>query len=182
MWRSNVPFSLDKARDFLRQDFLKALVRTRYLYVEAPPPIYGPGFFEPVVLCFCWIDFLGALYLGTGTSQKNERGVAFLDCVVAKINPAYAAVSAELLAVYRNGMVHAYAPAGQFDLRTADRVAHLSRTADHQIVISIEDLVEDLIESTCRYADELSDNDPLEKPGNLAAFNKAHKELGGLVK
>ena len=69
MWYPLKPFTLKEAKGFLRSDFARVVKRTKYLYVERKPKKrIGYGFFEPVLLCLCWCDLLGALYCGDGKS------------------------------------------------------------------------------------------------------------------
>jgi hypothetical protein len=83
----------------------------------------------------CWCDFLGALYVGNGKSI-GEGGIGntkgskiFINDVLGTVNPAYKAVSKDLIKVYRHGTVHQYAPSGPFDIRHPSDRAHLDITA-----------------------------------------------------
>ena len=183
MWYPIKNYTLAEARCFLRSDFSKVIKRTKYLYVSKKLPLnVGPGFFEPLLLCFCWCDFLGALYAGDGKSSNSggigntKRSKAFIEDVLGEINPAYKNVSEDLIKVYRHGTVHAYAPSGSFDIRISDKDHHLTKSGDN-IVISLEHLLDDLLSGVMHFAKTLRrDSMSLEK-GTLAAFNKARKEL-----
>jgi hypothetical protein len=184
VWYPVRPFSLRDARAFLRKDFSRVLRRTRYLYVlRRPTKQYGQGFFEPILLCMCWCDFLGALYCGDGKSTwaggigNSKRIRTFLSELMATVNPAYKTASRPLLSVYRNGTVHAFAPAGPFEIHDSEPARHLTKNGK-RLVISIDDLIKDLLEATRRLAIGLQKPGPTSTHGSLAAFNKGRQELG----
>jgi hypothetical protein len=177
MWYPKRDFSLKEARLFLRRDFTKILKRNRHLYVQyRPPKSIGRGYFEPVLLCLCWCDFLGALYVGIGKKRSTDRSLAFIKGVLAKIKPGYEAAAKELVSVYRHGTVHAYAPAGPFDIRINDSAIHLTRSGN-RLVISLDALTKDLIDATKSYSSAMSESDSELTRGSLAAFNKGRREL-----
>lgn len=183
MWYPIRDYTLGEARRFLRTDFSKVIKRTKYLYVtRKPPKRIGPGFFEPLLLCFCWCDFLGALYAGDGKSMREggigntKRSKVFIDDILGAINPVYRKVSAELIKVYRHGPVHAYAPSGSFDIRLSDKAHHLTKSG-HTVVISLEHLLDELLAGVTHFSKTLRQSSMLLEKGTLVAFNKARKEL-----
>ncbi len=80
MWNLKLDYTVGLARQFLLDDFLKVIRRTRFLYVETTSPgDIGQGYFEPITLSLCWCDFLGALYCGNGKiGSSTERSKAFI--------------------------------------------------------------------------------------------------------
>lgn len=184
MWYPIRDFTLSEARRFLRSDFSKVIKRTKYLYVTRKlRKSIGPGFFEPVLLRFCWCDFLGALYAGDGKSVRDggmgntKRSKLFIDDILGSINPAYKKLSNDLIKVYRHGPVHAYAPAGSFDIRLSDRTEHLKKPGS-RVIISLEHLLDDLLASVMHFARTLHRDSTSLRKGTLVAFNKARRELG----
>lgn len=183
MWYPIKDYTLSEARRFLRSDFSKVIKRTKYLYVtRKQPKRIGPGFFEPVLLCFCWCDFLGALYTGDGKSAREggmgntKRSKVFIDDVLGAINPAYKNVSDDLIKVYRHGPVHAYAPSGSFDIMLSGKAQHLKKS-DSKVVISLEHLLDELLAGVTHFAKILYRDSTALGKGTLVAFNKARKEL-----
>lgn len=183
MWYPPGDFTLRQAKDFLRKDFLKVVRRTKYLYVEKKPTKkYGAGFFEPILLCLCWWDFLGALYCGNGRPRhegglsNDERMTAFIVDVLGSINSRYQGVSRDLVRVYRHGIVHAYAPTGRFFISTHGSKNHLQKRKD-QLTVSLEDLLVDTIRATLHFASVLKAEPKSFRRGTLVAFNKARSEL-----
>lgn len=183
MWYPSGDFTLRQAKDFLRKDFLKVVRRTKYLYVDKKPTKrYGAGFFEPILLCLCWWDFLGALYCGDGRPRhkgglSNEKRITkFIVDVLGSVNSRYKGVSRDLVRVYRHGTVHAYAPAGAFFIALRDQKNHLRRRK-RQLTVSIDDLLADTIKATRRFASLLKAEPESLQKSTLGAFNKARSEL-----
>ncbi|HFD32886.1 MAG TPA: hypothetical protein ENJ28_09310 [Gammaproteobacteria bacterium] len=184
MWYPIKDYSLKEAKEFLRKDFIKVVKRTKYLYVECKPrKNIGYGFFEPIVLCLSWCDFLGALYCGSGKQiskgglGNTERSKTFINEILGNINPKYKEASQELVKMYRNGTVHAYAPSGGFDIRINDTSEHLNKNNNKKLIISIEQFVNDMIEGTNYFAKLLHLNSKTMCYGSLVAFNKGRSEL-----
>lgn len=184
MWYPIKDYTLGEAKSFLRSDFAKVLKRTKYLYVERKPKkSVGYGFFEPILLCLCWCDFLGALYCGDGKRVREggigntKRSKIFIDEVLGAVNPRYREVSDELIRVYRHGTVHAYAPARDFDIRVSDKAEHLKKEGA-KVIISLEHFLIDMLEGTKQFAKILHLDSQSLSRGSLVAFNKARRELG----
>jgi hypothetical protein len=184
MWYPLKDFTVQEARRFLRGDFVRVVKRTKYLYIERKPKkSIGYGFFEPILLCLCWCDFLGALYCGDGKSisaggiGNTKRSKKFIDEVLGALNPGYKKVSRDLIMVYRHGTVHAFAPAGTFNIRLSDKAQHL-RKERARVIVSVEHLLDDLLGGTKYFAKNLRHVSTSLVPGTLGAFNKGRKELG----
>jgi len=180
MWHLRRDFTADLARQFLLDDLLKDILRTKYLYADIEPSKdFGRGFFEPVLLALCWCDFLGALYTGTGTvGTSTVRTTRYLREMLADVDVRYADVAEYLVKTYRHGVVHAYAPLGHFQISVSDATSHLRTKAKPLMVsISIAHLLEDLGESVRRLASSLDPSGPADRPKTLAALNKARSEL-----
>lgn len=183
MWYPRGDYTLKQAKDFLRKDFIKVIRRTKYLYVDKrPTKRYGAGFFEPILLCLCWCDFLGALYCGHG-QQRNKGGLSnaarmtpFIVDVLGGVNSRYKAVAGDLVRVYRHGSVHAYAPAGAFDISTRDSANHLKKRKQC-LTISLDDLLCEMVAATQYFATVLKVESKSIAKGTLGAFNKARAEL-----
>lgn len=179
MWYPIRDYTLDEAQRFLREDFLQVLRRVRLLYVDTRlPPDIGPGYFEPILLCACWCDFLGALYSGNATNGNAYRIKTFLDSVLSEINPRYREVSGSFVKVYRHSTVHAYAPAALFRIAISQKDQHLILDGS-MLGISIAHLVDDMIRAVEIFATQLGEGE-VDRigEGSLAAFNKARGQLG----
>lgn len=149
-------YTLDEARAFLRKDFAKVLKRIKYLYVDhIPPPQIGEGFSEPVLLSLCWCNFLGALYSGCRTKNDTKLTEDFIKEVLGEINEEYRNHAKLIVRIYRHGAVHAYAPKKAFRIVLREGNAeHLKETKDC-ITICADQLLDDLLEGTERFADKL---------------------------
>lgn len=184
MWYPITDFTLAEARGFLRHNFARVVKRTKYLYVEKKlRKSIGYGLFEPILLSFCWCDFLGALYCGDGKGipaggiGNTKRTKKFINEILGAVNPSYKKVPHELIKVYRHGTVHAFAPAGPFDIRLSDKNQHL-RKERGRVIVSVEHLLDDLLAGTFYFSEILKNESKSLVPGTLGAFNKGRKELG----
>ena len=183
MWYPKRDYSLTEAKDFLEKDFLKVIKRTKYLYVEKKPrKNIGYGFFEPILLCMSWCDFLGALYCGSGKDVRQgglgstKRSKTFIKDVLGKINVKYETYAEELIKIYRHGTVHAYAPFKCFHIEVFSPEKHLEKP-DEKLIVSIEAFLTDLIVGTKKFKKSLHLNSTTLTNGSLVAFNKGRMEL-----
>ena len=177
MWNLKLDYTVEMATEFLLNDFLKIIKRTRFLYVETEPDNdIGHGFFEPLILGLCWCDFLGALYYGDGNLGNTERSKKYISEVLGVLNPRYRSAAKHLVKNYRNGAVHAYAPDGNFNIILNHSEAHL--TEKHNpfcLVVSINDFLNDLEKSVVSFAESI--NATYDGFGTLDSLNKARRDL-----
>jgi hypothetical protein len=174
--------SLQKAKKFLEHDVIKVFKRTKYLYLDVKPKTnIGRGYFEPILLCLCWCDYLGALYVGDyRIGEKNwkygntKRTKAYIRYILGCVNPDYQEVYKSLVDIYRHGLVHAYAPR-KFHIRISRTKQHLTVMND-RLVISLECFLDEMIKGVRCFASILKEDNNA-GVGTLAAFNRARKEL-----
>jgi hypothetical protein len=166
--------TLDEAQEYLRQDFSKTVKRTIYLYLNTNiKQEIGDGYFEPVLLFFCWCDYLGALYTGEPERGKStKRSKVFIRDILGKINKRYKDANKDLMNLYRHPLVHIYQPKNFFIAR-CQTDNHL-KMINEQLHISIEQLLNDMLEGIKLFAEGL-DPDNNKSKGSLYAFNKATK-------
>ena len=183
MWYPKKDFTLSEAKTFLEKDFLKVIKRTKYLYVERKPKkSIGYGFFEPIMLCMSWCDFLGALYCGSGKEiikggiGSTKRSKVFIEEILGQINPKYKTRATELIKTYRHGTVHAYAPLKSFHIEIFAPEKHLEKS-NNKLTVSIEAFLSDLITGTKKFKKSLHLNSKTFERGSLVAFNKGRSEL-----
>jgi hypothetical protein len=183
MWYPPKDYSLAEAKDFLEKDFLKVIKRTKYLYVERKPrKNIGYGFFEPILLCMSWCDFLGALYCGSGKEVRRgglgstKRSKIFIEDVLGEINTKYKTSAEKLIKIYRHGTVHAYAPFKCFHIEVFSPEKHLEKS-DKKLIVSIDAFLTDLIAGTRKFKKSLHLNSTTLTKGSLLAFNKGRIEL-----
>ena len=172
-------FTTEMAKDFLLDDFIKSVKRTRFLYLETEPkPELGYGFFEPIMLILCWCDFMGALYTGKGEwKEASERSEIFIKEVMSKINPKYAQSSNSLVKNYRHGSVHAYAPGVNFNILINEPEDHLKQNhRPHVLKINVNSLIDDFEQAIILFAANIKDSDT-EEYGTISAFNKVRRIL-----
>lgn len=175
---------LNEAKGFLIDNFLCVLRRTRRLYVELARQDQQlksegreHGYFEPVLLCICWCDFLGALYLGEGKGDDKRRIVQWLKGPMASRNKLYRKHASKIHEAYRNGLVHGFQP-NWFDISYDEPKDHL--VVNGKIIkIDVSTLIDDMIASVGDFASQLSDKSGgmSTRHGSLEAFNHAAKEL-----
>ncbi len=173
--------TIDTARRRL-DDFLKILKRTKYLYVEISIPLeLSKGYFEPTLLCFCWMDFLGGLYTGNPSPNSKGRITAWLKSpYMLKANTSYKTQAKKLFEGYRNGLVHGYAPE-VFHLSYGDVLGHLTESGPGKVKIEIPTLIDHLIASVEEFGKQLQSL-PLTKkgkprPGSIEAFEQSFKQI-----
>src|SRR3989442_8527465 len=123
--------NLNEAKGFLTDNFLCVLRRTRSIYVELARQDEllksegrAHGYFEPVLLCICWCDFLGALYLGEGKADDKRRIVQWLKGPMDSQNALYRKHASKIHQAYRNGLAHGFQP-NWFNISYDERDHHL---------------------------------------------------------
>lgn len=175
-------FSLHEAQDFLKNDFMKNLVRTENLYVKTKPKNeIGHGMFEPIMLSMSWCDFLGALYSGDGLETREggigsaRRSQNYIKEVMGKLNLRYVEASRELVKNYRNGLIHGYAPV-RFHIRYGSSDEHLEQSG-MGFKVDNPTLINDMIKSVILFSDLLTSNNEAQVRGSLIFFNKGRSEL-----
>jgi len=178
MWQLSNDYTIELAQRFLLEDFLKVVSRTRFLYVETPPPsAIGRGYYEPVILSLCWCDFLGALYCGDGEMGHTARSKRFIEEVMGRFNSKYKATAKHLVKTYRHGPVHAYVPDGNFNILVDNEAEHLNELQNpYCLRISVKTLLDDLEKSVVWYANNLITADT-NRAGSIEALNKARRDL-----
>jgi hypothetical protein len=85
--------------------------------------------FPAILTCFSGMDFLGALISGNKGNHAKERVQAFLKGPMAKIDPRYSEIAADLYSMLRKPLVHCGTMAGYFliDSDISFRDQHLMR-------------------------------------------------------
>lgn len=172
--------TIEQAREYLVQDFSKTLKRTIYLYLDTKiEKDIRDGFFEPVLLFFCWCDYLGALYTGNtkdGTSTKRSK--AFMHDILGEVNERYKneGVTDDLMKLYRHGLVHFFQPEN-FLIAKLDTDDHLTKKQGI-LNISIKQLLNEMLEGITLFAKDLDPDIENNSYGSLNAFNKARKDRG----
>lgn len=178
MWQLSNDYTIELARRFLLDDFLKVVRRTRFLYVDTVPPItIGHGYYEPVILSLCWCDFLGALYCGDGEIGHTARSKRFIEEVMGRFNPRYSSIANHLVKTYQHGPVHAYAPEGNFNILISNDAEHLNEVQNpYCLKLSVKTLLDDLENSVIWYANNLNHADDA-RAGSIEALNNARRDL-----
>ena len=179
MWKIHIDYTADLAQQFLLEDLRKVILRTRFLYVQTKPPQnLGHGYFEPITLCLCWCDFLGALYCGDGKMGNTERSKTYITEVLGMQNARYKSAAKHLVKTYRNGPVHAYAPEGNFNIVLNNKDEHLAeKQKPFCLVVSVDTLLSDLEQSVVWYAENIRKTGGSSGHGTLAALNQARRDL-----
>jgi hypothetical protein len=189
--------TVERARQVL-DDFVLVVRRTQWLYTTvAPqrdklpaqlqgdlPSQHSLGYFEPVTLCLCWFDFLGALYSGVGEPANRERVVAWLR-FMGDINPKYRQYAEDLYRCYRNFLVHQYSPKrGGFGYG-ADGHQHLdllspdNRPAEERTpYLDVPQLLDDLVAAIEKFREILTSKPLVPDHGSVEAFARALCTMG----
>ena len=102
----------DAAASFLRNDFMHCVIRTKRLYVGLGPRDEvlrrlgaEEGYFEPLLLSYCWMDFLGKLRQGAdlGTDAAIR---AWIRGPMESVRTGYRARADALIGQHRDSLVH----------------------------------------------------------------------------
>ena len=128
VYDSNKPINL---LAFLRYDYKKVLVRVRYLYIDRlrnyditsknviKPTDLDCAYFEPALLCFPNLEFLGRLqYPELYNEDKDTWNV--LSKILTQMGDGYATYVDKLINWHRNALSHELRPDGNWtdDLNT----------------------------------------------------------------
>lgn len=107
----------------------------------------------------------------------TARSKKFIEEVMGQFNSAYRVVSHRIVKTYRHGPVHAFVPAGNFNIRIRDETEHLKelKTPDC-LIISVNALLNDLEQSVRWYASNLKETGD-GREGSIRALNNARKDL-----
>jgi hypothetical protein len=170
---------LKTAKEFLIENFLWVLRRTRRLYVElapADPQLKNLGReygnFEPILLCISWADFLGGLYLGEEVADDRRRIMQWFRGPMAKQNSSYRTAADKLQSGYRNGLVHGFQPSW-FHISYDEPSHHLELTSK-TVKVDAPTLIDDMIAGVNDYAEQMISHPGRAHPhhGSLEAFNR----------
>lgn len=115
---------------FLRYDYKKILVRTRYLYVDRlkcnDTQIKGTdldmAFFEPILLCFPTLEFMGRILFSEDVSWsvKKPKTNEILERILKHMGGGYSEHASRLTSFHRHSLSHELRPDGfwTYDLNT----------------------------------------------------------------
>ena len=118
---------------FLRYDYKKVLIRTRYLYIDRlrrdQLTIKGSdmdyAFFEPILLCFPNLEFIGRINFSdvVNWSPTAPKTGEILHKILEKIGGGYNAYAQNLVNLHRHALSHELRPDGnwKYDLNTEDK-------------------------------------------------------------
>ena len=119
---------------FLRYDYKKILLRTRYLYLDRifdqqSQQLKGDdlsfAFFEPILICFPTLEFLGRLTFSDEIEWTPERpnSKKILCQILQQMGDGYAQCAERLVDWHRHALSHELRPGGDwtYDLNTEDK-------------------------------------------------------------
>jgi len=169
-------YTKKEAQDHLTNDFIKTVKRTQYLYLNTSiEKEIGQGYFEPLLLFFCWCDYLGALYTGeAGDGTSTKRSKAFICDILGNTNEHYKRVVDKLMDLYRHRLVHTYHPKN-FHISIKDLDTHLT-IKDGNLHISITKSLDEMLLGINLFASKF-DDDENNSNERLMKFNKARQEI-----
>ncbi len=118
---------------FLRYDYKKVLLRARYLYIDRlrcndyqiKTTDLDGAYFEPILLCFPTLEFLGRLLFSGGInwSKGHPKTTEILLRVFTQMSDGYREYAEKLVSFHRHALSHELRPDGiwTYDLNTEDK-------------------------------------------------------------
>jgi len=117
---------------FLRYDYKKVLIRTRYLYIDQifdikEKKLKGDdlnfAFFEPILICFPNLEFLGRIKFPHLYNPPQRDTLGILKEMLNQIGSGYKEYSKDLVKWHRHSLSHELRPSGNwiYDLNTEDK-------------------------------------------------------------
>ena len=148
-----------KLLTFLRYDYKKVLVRTRYLYLDrilnpASGKLEGHdldfAFFEPILLCFPNLEFIGRLNfpdlynVPTKNGNTNRNTSKILQRMLQEIGGGYNDCAKELVDWHRHALSHELRPDGNwtYDLNTEEKYGPPKRPDGMTIYLNIPHFID----------------------------------------
>jgi hypothetical protein len=116
---------------YLRYDFKKMIIRTRYLYVDKnfnierrllDDPPEGFGFFEPISIVFSFLEGLGGIRYPNDYLHKNRK-YTILRKMIKRLGLGYRKYYKVFVDHHRNGLAHELRPRKKwvYDHNTEDK-------------------------------------------------------------
>jgi len=156
---------------FLRYDYKKTLVRTRYLYIDRlwqketkkiQGGELGKAYFEPILICFPNLEFLGRIRYPDLYSSENRNTTKILQEILRHMGQGYKIYAKELTEWHRHALSHELRPDGNwiYDLDTEEKYLSPRMSGDQMLYLNIPHFIDSCIfelENICD--DLLSPND-----------------------
>lgn len=154
---------------FLRYDYKKTLIRTRYLYIDRLFSLENfPGgdldwaFFEPILLCFPCLEFLGRITHADlfMASQKGRNTSGILRSMLEQMGSGYRENAEKLVDWYRHALSHELRPDGVWEcnLNTGDKYGAPS-LENGKLCLNIPHFIDSCIVEVEKICDALASSD-----------------------
>jgi len=154
---------------FLRYDYKKILIRTRFLYIDRifrrkKGQLSGSdldyAFFEPILLCFPCLEFLGRISFPSLYNPPHSRATnKILTAMLKQMGGGYATHATRLVDWHRNALALEFRPHGKwiYDLNTKNKYGEPSVDANDRIYLNIPHFIDSCINEIEKICDLLID-------------------------
>jgi len=155
---------------FLRYDYKKILVRTRYLYIDrnwdnSSSQLKGGdldfGFFEPILLCFPNLEFIGRINFPEEykleDNPNNNNTTEILEKMLKKIGNGYEEHSSDLVTWHRHSLSHELRPEKKwnYDLNTGNKYESPQQQDNNHLYLNVPHFIDVCILEIEKICDEL---------------------------
>ncbi len=156
---------------FLRYDFKKILIRTRFNYIDRladkknsnnqtrviEDTDLGNGYFEPILLCFPVLELIGRMRYPClfNPDKKQFRTSDILELILKDMGNGYKDNAQSLVKFHRHALSHEFRPDGvwRYDLNTEGGYGPPKKLEGKQIYLNIPHFIDSSImeiEKVCR--------------------------------
>lgn len=173
---------------FLRYDYKKTLVRTRYLYIDRirknDHQIGGSdldqAYFEPILLCFPTLEFIGRLLFSQKVewTHKSSKTKEILRMVFGQMGNGYSDYSKQLVSLHRHALSHELRPDGvwTYDLNTENKYGS-PRQEGSMLYLNIAHFIDSSIVQLENVCDALTGDNPEEIMNGFSVYiEKKYKD------
>ncbi len=167
---------------FLRYDYKKILVRTRYLYIdrifdERERKLGGDdlvhGFFEPILICFPVVEFIGRLNFPDLYNGENQpKTTKILNKMLEQMGNGYQQYAKKIVRCHRHALSHGLRPDNNwmYDLNTEDKYGPPRLINNSQIHINIPHFIDSCILEIEKVCDKLTGKGKNEVMDNFSKY------------
>lgn len=156
---------------FLRYDYKKVLILTRYLYIDrlrkdeytiSASDDLDFAFFEPILHCFPCLEFIGRLAFSDDVDWSPEvpKTAIVLRNVLEDMGDGYKDCAANLITFHRHAIAHELRPDGQwkYDLNTEDKYGPPKQIDGGMLYLNIPHFIDASLLEMEKLCDRLSDS------------------------
>ncbi|PIQ86406.1 MAG: hypothetical protein COV74_04930 [Candidatus Omnitrophica bacterium CG11_big_fil_rev_8_21_14_0_20_45_26] len=155
---------------FLRYDYKKTLLRTRYLYLdrifnEKEKRLNGDdlnyAFFEPILICFPNLEFIGRLnFPHLYESSKKQNTSKVLKEMLTQMGKGYKDCAEKLVDWHRHALSHELRPDGfwTYDLNTEEKYGSPKWIGDDMMYLNVPHFIDSCLLEIEKFCSRLTDD------------------------